>query len=262
MLSIVPVQSTATMTTSQQYLDENCRAYCMHRMRHFAGMAQLEDPKTWELLRMNLGGPPLIWEYIEYKLRRILAGTKRIGQSGWAWHETGVLCRGFACVAHCSDDSQRMPYLSGEMVEWWPIIWLEAPHGGLIFPMMCPALAWQNARPWSIHISRVWRCVPEWLRDDDSFSHLSSTTALWEYDPAMSHSESTILAGWCFAEAAAELDNDDIALLDDVASEVGTTTGWTEVAESSVVASEDACASESTESSGRRNRRWGKRFEK
>ena len=151
------------------------------------------------------------------------------------------------------------------MIDWWPIIWLEAPNGEVIFPMMCPALAWGRSRPWSIHISRVWRCVPEWLRDIDGFSDVSSTTALWEYDPAMSHSGSTVLAGWLFADAGGvgpgHADSDDIALLDDVASEAGTASGWTEVAESSVVASEDAAASESTEASGSSNRRrrgWGK----
>ena len=40
--------------------------------------------------------------------------------------------------------------------QWWPIIYQEiepAPDGQT--PAYCPGLAWQNARPWFAHLSRI-----------------------------------------------------------------------------------------------------------
>ena len=255
--------SSGGISTVDRYLPESCRSYCMHRMRLLADQARGNDLARWQRLASVLGREPLIWEYVEHKLRSILTGKRSVGSAGWAWWNSGVLCRGFICVGHCSDATQQSPYVAGEVVEWWPVIWLEVANGSLILPMMCPALAWQDARPWSAHISRVWRCPADWLHDIDGFSNLSSTTQSWSLISSVG--DSSLLAGWYFADpyyivGTGPTGSDDIAILDDVASETTSGANWTEISENT--AGTAASSSESTACSSSdavpRKRRWGK----
>ena len=38
--------------------------------------------------------------------------------------------------------------------QWWPVIWVDV-GGGILIPVHCPGLAWQNARPAWAHPSRL-----------------------------------------------------------------------------------------------------------
>ena len=241
-------------------LPEQHRPYCMHRVQVFTTQAKRIDPIRWQRLEAALGRPPLIWEYTEYKLRTALAEKKSPGQAAWAWQAQGNLCRGFICVYYCSDASQQAPYVPGEPVEWWPIVWLETDSGAVIFPMMCPALAWQDSRPWSVHCSRTWHCPAHWLHDIDGFSEVSSTSSGWELLPSTGGSAISVLTGWTFAAPVAP-EPGDIAVLEDVDSDTTSLAGWTEVSEVSetdtTASSTDSTAAPSS-NAGPRKRRWGK----
>ena len=38
---------------------------------------------------------------------------------------------------------------------WWPCLVIAAPGGDEHWPFVCPALAWQESRPWRVHFSRL-----------------------------------------------------------------------------------------------------------
>ena len=44
--------------------------------------------------------------------------------------------------------------MPNELGEWWPVIFAVS-EGGVCHPAYCPGLAWQNARPWFAHTTRL-----------------------------------------------------------------------------------------------------------
>ncbi len=81
----------------------------------------------------------------------------------------------------CSEKNQtsvRSSFGGGE--SWWPALFpvshVLQPHSDGLVPMYCPALAWQNARPWWANSDRLW------FFDDHSFAFASSpdTTVIIE----------------------------------------------------------------------------------
>ena len=77
--------SSGGISTVDRYLPESCRSYCMHRMRLLADQARGNDLARWQRLASVLGREPLIWEYVEHKLRSILTGKRTVGSAGWAF---------------------------------------------------------------------------------------------------------------------------------------------------------------------------------
>ena len=236
-----------------QVLTENCRWYCGHRAELFEDMAKRNDNVHWCRLANSLGRPPKIWEYLESKLRIILHEKRSIGMAGWAWRGQGVLCQGFLRVWECTDKSQQSPYVDGEIFDWWPIIWLE--NGDIVVPMMCPALAWQNARPWSAHISRVWRSPEHWFHQDQ-YSLPPPPPPLHQHPPPPPPPPPP--------PSDEDSDDDDIVLLHDVSRRsVDDVAILEDVTESSEVLSAvlSTTSSESTAASSSstvRRRRWGR----
>ena len=222
--------------------------------------ARLYDRGAWALLEAQLQRRILIWDYIEWKLRTVLSTTRQIGKhghmAGWDWWKKGTLCRGWLCVEHCSDANQQRPFVRGEAIEWWPIIWLimEADPNCPVVPMFCPALAWSNSRPWSVHTSRLGRCPPAWLdgffADDISSSGggtsiISSTTSSWMFVPSTAPS----ICGWEIVIAG----DADVANMSDV-DDADTIISSTAASSSAAASSASTAASSSDQPI---QRRWG-----
>ena len=206
----------------------------------------------------------VIREYTEHCLRRKLSGRcAGIGRAGWAWFNSGTLCRGFIMVWNCTEDDQMRPYIHGqkEAIEWWAIIWLEN-DGAEYFPMYCPALGWQRSKPWLVHRSRVYRCPPHWLEFSSSSSSISSssqastfavasTSSAWNFVPSNFVPSPDEMAGWNIIEPApsvadlADFDDDD-----DAATAISEAT-W------SGTSSASSSASTAASTAASRTKRWG-----
>ena len=82
---------------------------------------------------------------------------RNFGTIGWAWYNaihSGQWLGGYAWCDGCSRASQTAPLaLNDPGCRWWPCI--VAIDSNDTIPFYCPALAWQRARPWTIHRSRV-----------------------------------------------------------------------------------------------------------
>ena len=95
-----------------------------------------------------------IWHYLCHKLKMGLDQWRRQGEAGWAWRTP---CRLVCGIMWCSgsQESQSCSTLDeNSCVErWWPIVFRDVP--GEKKPTYCPALAWQHARPWMGHESRL-----------------------------------------------------------------------------------------------------------
>ena len=83
------------------------------------------------------------------------------GALAWVWyHGLQTADPIFAVVWSdgCSEGSLSRPYSEAEVYsygsQWWPCIVLDT--GADLLPFYCPALAWQGARPWYCHRSRLW----------------------------------------------------------------------------------------------------------
>ena len=95
-----------------------------------------------------------VYLYLIYKLQHVLKNTKRIGQAGWALYGQPLSAIRCGCVWGQGGHEQEVPLTSHEPGEWWPLIFVISPDG-ILYPCYCPGLAWQNARPWYAHASRV-----------------------------------------------------------------------------------------------------------
>ena len=133
----------------EQSLGQDFRQHCMMRANVLCGEAARNDGPTWIRLQQRFGRAPTIWEYICECLDEVLLHTKRPGQAAWTFR--GLRDRvvyGFIYTSGCSEAAQSsVPHPSCDTgCMWWPIIWVETEDGR--WPMYCPALAWQRARPW------------------------------------------------------------------------------------------------------------------
>ena len=96
-----------------------------------------------------------VYLYLIYKLSHVLSHTKRIGQAGWAFRGQPMSAIQCGCVWGQGGHEQEEPLTSHDIAgQWWPLIFVVTPEGNL-YPGYCPGLAWQNARPWYAHASRV-----------------------------------------------------------------------------------------------------------
>ena len=99
-----------------------------------------------------------VYRYIDRRLRWVLGNVRRRGQAGWWFVVTADDgCWTWAIIWTDAGSSQRQATpvedsIGGE--RWWPAIVADIP-GLAILPVYCPGLAWQSARPWFVHRSRV-----------------------------------------------------------------------------------------------------------
>ena len=115
-----------------------------------------------------------IYLYLVAQLGQRLRTTPRIGQAGWRFHGKRVKDVHYGCLWGHGGKEQEAPLDESNVNDgrlggssWWPIIWVEPEHeddpmcvesGGDIqgrVPVYCPGLAWQRARPWWAHVSRI-----------------------------------------------------------------------------------------------------------
>ena len=97
-----------------------------------------------------------VYNYLIAKVFRVVNTVRRPGQAGWAFRMATpsdcIRCAVWANGSH--DQSSPLGEPRGDE-QWWPCIIL--PGGGTLVPFYCPALAWQNARPWEVNATRVRR---------------------------------------------------------------------------------------------------------
>jgi hypothetical protein len=131
-----------------------------------------DDSSGWE----ECGGD--VYAYLLLKLERRVHGAKP-GPAGWAMRAalaSGQLVLGVIWCDGCSEKNQtsvRSRFDGGE--DWWPALFPVShvnPHSGGLVPMYCPALAWQNARPWWANSDRLW------FFDDHSFASPDTTVII------------------------------------------------------------------------------------
>ena len=79
---------------------------------------------------------------------------------GWQFWTAGR-SRCIQCFVYCDGSLAQLTELGAPtpgFETWWPcsVIWEENTFELAFY---CPALAWQNARPWGVHVSRLHRRV-------------------------------------------------------------------------------------------------------
>ena len=127
---------------------------CRALTDEFLNLAQLNDPAGVIACRHRYGGLITIWHYLCHKLKMGLDQWRRQGEAGWAWRTQGRLVCG---IMWCSGSQESQSCSTLDRIScverWWPIIFRDVP--GEKKPTYCPALAWQHARPWMGHESRL-----------------------------------------------------------------------------------------------------------
>ena len=132
--------------------------------------------------------------YLVTKLFQTLSIIKKPGFYGWKFWTAGP-SRCIACFVDsdgCELQLTPLGTAASGIEIWWPciVIWQVDTPG---LPFYCPALAWQNARPWGVHDSplRLRECLPsappavlpslpqdELRESDDEGADLEQTGAL------------------------------------------------------------------------------------
>ena len=93
------------------------------------------------------------------KLAALIRRGKRIGEVAYMWAKQPVGRMKCSVIYSCGGHEQELPLSQDDGgSEWFPIIYVDpAARCSQLekVPMYCPALAWQNARPWLAHVSRI-----------------------------------------------------------------------------------------------------------
>ena len=121
-------------------------------LNHWARRIAVQDPLGFT----QCGQDPHV--YLVTKLFQTLSIIKRPGFYGWQFLTAGP-SRCIQCFVYCDGARGRLTELgtpTSGFETWWPciVIWEE---NTLELAFYCPALAWQNARPWGVHVSRLRR---------------------------------------------------------------------------------------------------------
>ena len=136
---------------------------CPALNNEFLAMAERCDPAGVAASRARGDN---VWQYLCHKLGVGLQTWRRQGNAGWAWHGQGRLICGLMWCTGCAESQSDSPL--GEINHgdrWWPIIFRDTPNSEHK-PTYCPALAWQNARAWMGHESRLFE-IPAGALDGD-----------------------------------------------------------------------------------------------
>ena len=98
-----------------------------------------------------------VHNYLKYKLYvRIQNG--KCGTAGWTFSNAGIQSweNAYIWADGASSGSQQRPLTEIKADErWWPCIVATVDGTDDEIPMYCPALAFQSARPWYCHRSRI-----------------------------------------------------------------------------------------------------------
>ena len=142
------------------------------RPRHGHGIPLMEwgpDPRTHAMFlavwaqRIAAQDPAFatqtggdVHEYLVQKLFYTLKTIRCPRQWGWKFMNAGA-SQCVCCFVYADGSpTQLLPLGESRSAQecWWPclVIWEE---NEAVLPFYCPALAWANARPWGVHVSRV-----------------------------------------------------------------------------------------------------------
>jgi len=96
--------------------------------------------------------------YLVTTFFQTLSTIRRPGLYGWRFLTAGP-SRCIQCFVYCDGSPRQLSELgttASGFDTWWPciVIWDGASSE---LPFYCPALGWQDARPWGVHVSRVRR---------------------------------------------------------------------------------------------------------
>ena len=113
-------------------------------------------------------------QYIREKLLGYLPNKQRKTVDGWMFLEalnaplgTPAQPRLVQCFVYSDgtkehhntplefDSNGDLPAEELARSRWWPCLVIAAPGGDEHWPFVCPALAWQESRPWRVHFSRL-----------------------------------------------------------------------------------------------------------
>ena len=98
-----------------------------------------------------------VYQYLEQRLLWVLDHTRNIGEAGWAFQTDGAGRWTWAIIyadASSSEQQEKSVEVATGLERWWPALVADIP-GLDKLPVYCPGLAWQYARPWFVHRSRV-----------------------------------------------------------------------------------------------------------
>ena len=131
---------------------------------------RLRDPRNFEV-HGSEDHEANVYQYIERRLRWVLLNVPKVGQAGWSFRTDDAGCWTWAIIWTDAGSSQRQATpvedsIGGE--RWWPAIVADIPELDIL-PVYCPGLAWQSARPWFVHRSRV-QFLPQdapWIFPDE-----------------------------------------------------------------------------------------------
>ena len=106
-----------------------------------------------------------VWLYLIQKLAALIRRGNQIGQAAWSFslRKVGDLHYGYVWGHGGREQEEELPSGSAADImaagsQWWPVVWVFI--GGVLVPVYCPGLAWQNARPWFAHCSRLREVEP------------------------------------------------------------------------------------------------------
>jgi len=120
-------------------------------LAQWAGIIAVQDPHGKE-------EDPHV--YLIKKLFQTLETVRRPGSYGHQFWTAGPSSCVPAFVWADGSPQQLTEYGTQQLTEyamWWPCIVLVCDAQTPVLPFYCPALAWQQARPWGVHVTRVRR---------------------------------------------------------------------------------------------------------
>ena len=95
-----------------------------------------------------------VYRYLIIRLSYRLSRYRRNRQAAWAFRGTPLHLIRCGCIFSQGGHEQESPLMPNEPGEWWPVIFAVS-EDGVCHPGYCPGLAWQNARPWFAHTTRL-----------------------------------------------------------------------------------------------------------
>ena len=95
----------------------------------------------------------------EYLVQKLFYTLKTVrGPRQWGWKFLNAGASQCVCCFVYADGSptQLLPLGESRSAQecWWPCLVIREECEAVL-PFYCPALAWANARPWGVHVSRV-----------------------------------------------------------------------------------------------------------
>ena len=106
-----------------------------------------------------------VWLYLIQQLAAVIQRGNKIGRAAWLFssRKVGDFHCGYVWAHGGREQEEELPSGSAADImaagsQWWPVVWVFI--GGVLVPVYCPGLAWQRARPWFAHCSRLREVEP------------------------------------------------------------------------------------------------------